>query len=108
MQPIDSPVVLLKDSLPGDNEGDFSAPSTTELRGVLLDGLAIIDVDDESGSGLVAAMSHTLDYLTKETANIISWDSVKRATHVDERLQEVISSIEKGFPSDGRSFPANL
>ena len=120
--PVGHPTRLL---LPGEPvETDFGdAPLTSELRAMILEGLATEEKDDddteeclqyEASTALMElnsiATSNTAhqDYHAKHSSNVVSWAAVRAATAADPTLQSVLQMLATGFPVDSRTLPANI
>ena len=120
--PVGDPVRLV---LPGEPpETDFA--STTELRAVIMDNIAIRDSQDTSlECEIMSDSCACLDEIresvfewsptnlmnmatTNLSTHIVSWDDMKEATVADKTIQEILGLLQSGFPTDGRSLPPHV
>ena len=120
--PVGHPTRLL---LPGEPiETDFgNAPLTSELRAMILEGLATeeeADVDTEEClqyeasatlmelNSIATGNTAHQDYHAKHSSNVVSWAAVRSATAADTTLQSVLQLLVSGFPDDSRTLPATI
>ena len=116
--PVGHPTRLL---LPGELvETEFEdAPLTSELRAMILEGLANVDEDAfETEDCLQYEAYATMNELNsvdtgtsahkdpKQSSNVVSWAAVKAATATDPSLQDVLKLLVTGFPVDNRTLPS--
>ena len=116
--PTGAPDRLVLPGEPPERDIGHDCTITTELRAMLMVGMATTDSPDthaDTDIGLVTAARNMLDTMetcstqlkgkSAEYRNVVTWDDIRDASNADREIQELLSLVHAGFEIDARKLP---